>query len=228
MKPSELKAPFAWDHRKVIIHDRIFYVPIRCENDKAFTFPGWEDPLLFGNSNPIHVEYCSGNGAWIAAKAQENPHINWIAVEKKFVRVRKIWAKIKNLNLPNLIVLCGEACNATRLYFPTQSFVGAYINFPDPWPKTRHAKHRLIRPEFVQQIWRVLQPNTVFTLVTDDPDYSTRMISEMEGHSGFASLHPAPFFTTEMLNYGTSWFETLWREKGRTIHFHQYGKKCST
>lgn len=226
MKPSELKPPFNWDNRQVLVHDRIFYVPIRCESYETFTFPGWSDPQLFGNSNPIHIEYCSGNGAWIAAKAQENPHLNWIAVEKKFVRVRKIWAKIKNLQLPNLIVLCGEACNATLRYFPDQSFAGAFINFPDPWPKKRHAKHRLIRPEFVEQIWRVLQGEKVFTLVTDDPEYSIRMIEEMEGHSGFTSVHPHPYFITEIANYGTSWFEILWREKGRTIHFHQYGKKC--
>lgn len=227
MKPNELKAPFTWDHRKVMIHDRIFYVPTRCESYDAFTFPGWGDPALFGNSNPIQIEYCSGNGAWIAAKAQENFKVNWIAVEKKFVRVRKIWAKIKNLNLPNLIVLCGEACNATRLYFPDNSFIGAYINFPDPWPKTRHAKNRLIRPEFVNQICRILHPGKVFTLVTDDPDYSTRMIAEMSGHPGFVSRYPHPHYITEMPGYGSSWFEALWREKGRTIHFHQFEKQCS-
>lgn len=224
MKPSQLKAPFSWSSRKVLVEDQIFYVPTRCENYDDFKFPGWKDPLFFGNENPILIEYCSGNGAWIALKAKENPHLNWVAVEKKFMRVRKIWAKIQNLGLKNLIAICGEAYGATWRYFPDNSFVGAYINFPDPWPKKRHAKHRLIRPEFVQEIWRILKPKTTFTLVTDDPDYSTRMIAEMGKHDGFSSLHPDPFYIADIPGYGTSYFDQLWREKGKMIRFHQYEK----
>jgi tRNA (guanine-N7-)-methyltransferase len=170
------------------------------------------------------IEYCSGNGAWIAAKAVENPHINWIAVEKKFPRVRKIWSKIKNLNLKNLVVVCGEAHNATRRYFPHESFTAAYINFPDPWPKKRHDKNRLIQPAFVDEIYRVLQADSVFTLVTDDPVYSTLMLEEMNQHAGFKCCHPHPFYLTEMEGYGTSYFDQLWREKGKSIRYHQFLK----
>jgi tRNA (guanine-N7-)-methyltransferase len=158
MKPSDLKAPFAWNARKVILEDRILYAPTRCETYDDFHMPSWSDPLLFGNAQPVHVEYCSGNGAWITEKAQEFPEINWVAVEKKFMRVRKIWSKIKNLQLPNLIAACGEAYGVTRRYFPAGSVAQAYINFPDPWPKKRHAKNRLIRPVFVAEVARILQP----------------------------------------------------------------------
>jgi tRNA (guanine-N7-)-methyltransferase len=225
MKPSDLKAPFAWNARKVIIDDRILYAPSRCETYDDFHLPSWSDPQLFGNANPIEIEYCSGNGTWIAAKAQANPQINWIAVEKKFVRVRKIWSKIKNFALPNLIVVCGEAYLTTRRYFPEGGFRAAYINFPDPWPKKRHAKHRLIHPAFVSEVARVLDPEGTFTLVTDDPDYSIRMIAEMNVNTAFRSHFPAPFFITDMPNYGDSFFDSLWRSQGKTIHYHQYVKQ---
>ena len=225
MKPHHLKVPFVWNNRTVLIEDRILYVPPRCETYEDFIFPGWSDPSLFGNDQPIHIEYCSGNGAWIADKACENPHINWVAVEKKFTRVRKIWSKIKNRKLNNLIAVCGEAYQATRLYLPSDSFAAAYINFPDPWPKKRHAKNRLINSEFVPEIWRILKPETFFTLVTDDPDYSMRMIQEMGRYSGFESSYPSPYFVTEMPGYGVSYFEQLWREQGKKIHFHQFQKK---
>jgi tRNA (guanine-N7-)-methyltransferase len=65
MRPSDLKVPFPWDERSVMIKDHIFYVPIRCQNLDEFKFPGWNDPELFGNNHPIQIEYCSGNGAWI-------------------------------------------------------------------------------------------------------------------------------------------------------------------
>lgn len=224
MKPSDLKAPFPWNARKVVLEDRILYAPTRCETYDEFLFPGWNAPELFGNDNPIEIEYCSGNGAWIASKAMAFPEINWVAVEKKFERVRKIWSKIKNHKLPNLIAVCGEAFMATRRYFPTGNFAMAYINFPDPWPKKRHAKHRLIRPEFVDEVARILRPNGRFTLVTDDPDYSSRMIAEMTRHQAFASNYPEPYYITEMDGYGDSYFDSLWRSQGRTIRYHQFLK----
>ena len=109
MKPEELKPPCPKDDQRVIIHDRVWYVPERTKESCDFVFPGWNHPDLFDNELPIIVEYCSGNGAWIANKAVENPTINWVAVEMKFGRVRKIWSKIKNLGLKNLIVVCGRS-----------------------------------------------------------------------------------------------------------------------
>lgn len=220
MKPSDLKAPFTWTACKPMIEDRIFYA-VQPQGE-ALQFPGWNHPTLFGNDHPIHLEYCSGNGLWIAAKAQAHPDINWVAVEIKFTRVRKIWSKIKNLNLQNLIVVCGEAYEATRRYFPAASIANAYINFPDPWPKRRHAGNRLIQPRFISEVWRVLKPDAIFSLVTDDIDYSERMLKEMGSHAGFESRHPFPGYVNELAGYGSSYFEDLWREQGRTIRYHQY------
>lgn len=224
MKPSDLKSPFVWSQRHVVISDRIFYVPPLCENYEEFHFPGWSDPQFFGNDHPIRIEYCSGNGTWIAEKAALNPEVNWVAVERKFERVRKIWSKIKNYHLSNLIVVCGEAKFATRRYFPSESFSEAYINFPDPWPKNRHAKNRLICPDFVGEMRRVLTHEATFTLVTDDPDYSCQMIQAMRCEEGFSSVYPSPFFVHDLPDYGSSYFENLWRGKGKEIYFHRFRK----
>jgi tRNA (guanine-N7-)-methyltransferase len=228
MPPFHLKIPYGWKAPKVMIEEGIFYVPDRCESYDAFTFPGWQDPSLFGNNLPLRIEYCSGNGAWLVEKALAHPEINWVGVEKKFKRVKKIRAKAKKLNLKNLIVVYGEAYLATSRYFPVDTFEAAYINFPDPWPKNRHAKNRLIQPKFIDEVWRILKPAAAFTLVTDDPEYSWRMLEEMGGHRGFRSCLPDPFFITEMPGYGSSYFDQLWREKGKTIRYHQFEKLCQT
>lgn len=225
MKPEDLKSPFSWENRRVAIQDRVLYIPEYYSNYQEFTFPAWEDPVLFGNQNPVNVEYCSGNGTWIAEKAKENPHLNWVAVEKRFVRARKIWSKIKNFGLSNLFVICGEAAKATHYYFPDESIHEVFINFPDPWPKLRHAKHRLIQPSFINEIWRVLKKGHQWTFVTDDPDYSNLLIEEVLPFSGLKSLYPDPYFITEMPGYGTSYFEELWREKGKIIRYHRFEKK---
>lgn len=228
MKPSDLKRPFRWQHRKVLLEDGILHVPDFYKDYSDFTFPGWESPEIFGNSNPVHVEYCSGNGKWILERAIANPDINWVAVEMRFDRIRKIWAKLKNHELKNLLIVCGEACLSTEHYFPSNSVAATYVNFPDPWPKDRHAKHRLIQKPFVDQVARILKPDGRMTLVTDDKAYCQQMIEEFTGCSTMESIFPVPYFVTEWPDYGTSYFDELWRSKGETIHYQQYKKKAAS
>lgn len=225
MKPTDFKSPFSkGSPLRVLIHDRVWCVPLIVNDADQFVFPGWEHNDLFGNDRPIHVEYCSGNGEWIADKAEQHPEINWLAVEKKFPRVRKIWSKLKNRKLDNLVVLSGEGFSATRSFFPAGSISHVYVNFPDPWPKRRHAGNRLIRPEFMKEIERILVVQGGITLVTDDQDYSTLSIKVMMDNPSFRSCFPEPYFTDNPCNYGSSYFEKLWRLDGRTIRFHQFHK----
>lgn len=222
MRPKDLQVPFKWNHRQILIHDRIFYIPPYEKEESGFQFPGWNAPEVFGNNNPIVVEYCSGNGAWIAAKALANPHINWVAIEMKFKRVRKIWSKVKNLQLNNLFIICGEAHKTTKNYFKSCDLEKIYINFPDPWPKNRHAKNRLIQDEFVQEMHRCLKSGGTFTFVTDDTDYSEWTIQTMLRQPNFSSIFNDPYYITEMTDYGSSYFDQLWREKGKTIRYHEF------
>ena len=224
MKPEDLKPPFSRTDQRIVIHDRVWYVPERCAAPSDFVFPGWSHSDLFGNANPVTVEYCSGNGAWIANKAIENPMINWVAVERKFERVRKIWSKVKNHALTNLIVVCGEAHHATERFIPSASVSDVYINFPDPWPKNRHAKNRLIRLEFAKQLWRILKEKGAMTFVTDDPPYSEWVIEVMQNHGGFHPEFPHPHYICDEGLHGTSYFDQLWRSKGRLIRYHRFNK----
>lgn len=224
MRPEDFRRPFSWDKRHVLVHDRVWYVPEFYDQYQTYQFPGWDHPDLFGNTAPVHVEYCSGNGAWIAAKAEANPNSNWVAIEKKLERVGKIWSKLKNMKLNNLLVLCGEAFTATSHYFPAESISEVYINFPDPWPKTRHAKHRLIQPRFLEELRRILKVGHSTTFVTDDDDYSKWTINTFQKHEGFESCFPAPHYVTGHENYGSSYFEELWREQGKVIRYHKFSK----
>lgn len=224
MKPQDLKSPFTWNQRHIVVQDRIWYIPNQYEDFASFSFPGWESPLFFDQERPICLEYCSGNGAWIAAKAQEQSQYNWVAVELKFDRVRKIWSKIKNFQLSNLLVVCGEGYRLTHHYIPDASVHSIFINFPDPWPKNRHAKNRIVQLSFIQELLRILKPEGVLTMVTDDIPYSHIMIDVVRQFPSFESLFPDPFYITDYSNYGTSYFEDLWREQGKQIHYHAFRK----
>lgn len=227
MKPEDLKSPFSWHNRYVTIHDRVWYIPGHYDQYQAFSFPGWQHPDTFSANHPVKIEYCSGNGEWITAKALEDPTSNWVAVEMLFVKARRIWSKVKNHQLNNLLVVCGEGRKATSHYFPSTSVSEVFINFPDPWPKRRHSKHRIIQPAFIQEMERILIEGGRFTFVTDDIDYSELMIKVMTRFPNFESCFENRPFTTEMTGYGTSFFEELWRTQGKEIRYHQFYKRKS-
>lgn len=228
MKGSDLQRPTTWEERTVIIQDGVWHIPEYYDHYEAFTFPGWESPTLFGKSAPVMVEYCSGNGAWILDKAKQNPHQNWVAVEKRFDRVRKIWAKVRNRSIQNVCIVSGEAYKATLHYFPTSSVAGVFINFPDPWPKARHHKHRLIQTPFLNELARILQPGGIVTFVTDDVEYSEWTLEYFAKHPDFSFLDPEPYYLTELEGYGISFFEELWRSKGMSIRYHRIQRRDST
>lgn len=207
MKPKDLPYPYGWDDRRPFLKDKIFYVPEYYEEHKEELFPSFAE--FFGNDNPVHLEYCSGNGEWIINRARENPDKNWVAVEIWFERVRKIYSKTINYGIENLMIISGEGLTFSRQYLREGCLNGVYVNFPDPWPKKRHAKHRIIQSPFVDELRRTLVPGGTVTLVTDDITYKEQMECEME------KWHKVP---PQQENYGSSFFERLWLSRGLEIH----------
>lgn len=209
---KDLKIPFSWEERRPVLLDKFFYIPPCCEYQKN-VLP------FFDNDLPIIIEYCSGNGQWIGDRAQQNPNFNWIAVEKRFERARKIWLRVHRENIPNLFVVCGEGLVFTRFYAPQA--IEAYVNFPDPWPKLRHAKHRLVRQDFLNEVAQIMTPGGQMICATDDSAYLLEMESEFSNCPEWSQV----FKGSEWPNYGKSFFKNLWLQKGRTINYLSYEKK---
>lgn len=223
MRPFDLKPSFSFQDRKVCIEDGVFYIPEHF-HDPSFAFPGWNHEIVFPKSQPICIEFCSGNGDWIAKRARDFPHLNWVAVEMQFSRVQKIWSKKKNHALSNLFIVCGEGYCASNRYFPQESVEQIYVNFPDPWPKRRHAKHRIVRAPFVEEVHRLLKKDGTLMLVTDDENYSNEMIGVLLNQKGFASFFDPPYFVEDFPEYGSSYFESIWKKQGKTIRYHLFKK----
>lgn len=222
-KAKELRFPHSWEERKPALHNRVLFVPRHYAEHHLWKFPGWEDPELFGKSAKVFIEYCSGNGAWVVERAKSSQE-HWVAVEQKFERVRKIWAKGQNAALANLLTVCGEALTFTSHYLPEMCVDGVFINFPDPWPKAKHAKNRLLQAPFVSELARILKPGAQVLLVTDDLPYATQVAQELLKHTAFRPIFAAPHFVHEWPDYGTSYFDALWRAKGKSIHYIAFDK----
>lgn len=224
MNPKKLTFPFTWEERHPVLKDQVLFIPKHYDRHKEWAFPRWDDPLLFGREAPVHVEYCSGNGTWVVEKAGQHLESNWVAVEKRFDRVSKIVARRERASLKNLLVVCGDALTFTRDYLPPNSVEETFVNFPDPWPKDKHAKHRLFQKEFVEELFRVAAEDSMVTVVTDFFLYAQQVIGVMLEERKWASLLPDPFYKTEEKGYGASFFETLFREKGMSIYYLNFKK----
>jgi tRNA (guanine-N7-)-methyltransferase len=201
-----------------VLAKKCLHIPSRFSEQKM-TAVSWDDPNIFDRPQPLHVEFCSGNGQWIASMAQLYPRINWIAVEKDFERARKIWLKIFRLQLGNLFVVYGEGFVFSRYFLPDTCVGEVYVNFPDPWPKRRHAKHRIIQKSFIDEMSRILISDGTVTLVTDDAAYSEQMI---ELFSSWPSAWGSSPYVTEWPEFGDSFFQSLWARQHRTIRYHRF------
>ncbi len=220
MKPKDLISPFKTKPKAVLLDriEKIFYIPKRTERVQI----DFDLKCLFQKSAPIHLEFCSGNGEWICEKAELHPEINWVALEMRFDRVQKIWSKMKNREIPNLFILCGEALDTATHYIPEGSIDQISVNFPDPWPKKRHAKHRLIQPPFLDQMARILKSDGQVDTLTDDPNYFEQIASTFVQHPSFTSLIPPPYYHSDIEDYGVSYFMKLWKEKKRSFYFSKF------
>lgn len=216
MRPKDLKIPFGWNERRPYLQDNLLYVPEFYPHGKEkFSVPALA-------SSPLYIEYCSGNGLWIAERAKKEPNVLWVAVEKRFDRVRKIWSKSVNENISNLFIVCGFAEDFTQFYLEDSSVDKVFINFPDPWPKERHKKHRIVRDEFLCMLTPKVKKEGDLTLVTDDISYSEEMKSVLKEQKAWQSQLQYPFHKEDVTDYGSSYFEDLWRFKGKTIRHHMY------
>jgi tRNA (guanine-N7-)-methyltransferase len=219
-KKAILPIPKGFANRRPVLKDFLLFIPSYYDKHQEFEMPALGN--VFQNDNPINIEYCSGNGQWIIDKAKNNPNINWIAVEKRFDRVLKIFKKLHDNNIKNLLVVFGEALTFSNYYLTNNSIDNIYINFPDPWPKDRHAKHRLITNEFIDRLKEITIKKGCLFFATDDRDTSSLIINTCFSNKSLKSQIENPYFKTKFEGYGNSYFEKLWLDKGRTIHYMQF------
>jgi tRNA (guanine-N7-)-methyltransferase len=130
---------------------------------------------LFPRLQPVEVELGSGDGSFLVDYAARHPQINFIGVERFLGRARKIDRKGRRAGLANLRCVRLEAAYFLEYLLPQNSFQAIHIYFPDPWPKRRHHKNRLINEHFVQIARLALRPGGVVWLRTDDANYFAQM-----------------------------------------------------
>lgn len=122
---------------------------------------------VFGNDHPIHIEIGSGKGQFITGMAEKFPKVNFIGIELNKSVIVDAVEKIAEANLSN-VKMINENAKDLRELFKEKEAETLYLNFSDPWPKTRHAKRRLTFHTFLSQYQSILKGNGEIILKTDN------------------------------------------------------------
>lgn len=154
------------------------------------------DPLdpgkLFQRRQPLHVELGSGDGSFLVKYAALHPEWNFIGVERLLGRLRKIDRKGQRAGLSNVRGVRIEASYFLEYLLPGKSAAALHIYFPDPWPKRKHRKNRLVNERFPALARQILQPGGMVYLRTDDADYFAQMQSVFAADAAFAVVDAPP------------------------------------
>lgn len=211
----------AWDAH----HARYVVAPERDARATSLA-PGWhlDAAALFGRTAPLVVEIGSGDGEAVLASAQAHPEVDHLAVEVYRPGLARTIVAAERAALDNLLVLPADARAVIASALPPESVREVRVFFPDPWPKARHHKRRLVDEAFVTAVTRVLEPGGVLRLATDWPDYAEVMRAVCEAAPGLVSRHPGspwgPRFDGRVLTR----YERKGTDLGRDIRDLAFGR----
>ena len=143
-----------------------------------------QEPLdlqaAFGRDAPCHMEIGFGMGECLLAMAQTHPDYNYLGIDVYDAGIGSVMNNLSQSGMENVRVISHDAKEIVAEYLPASCLDAAYIFFPDPWPKKRHHKRRLIQPDFVSSLVEVIKPGGKIRLATDWEEYAYFMLAVMD------------------------------------------------
>jgi len=143
---------------------------------------------LFARPQAVEVELGCGDGGFLLAYSRQHPERCFLGVERLLGRLRKLDRKGRRAGLTNLRGLRLEAAYSVEYLLPPGSVQAFHVYFPDPWPKRRHWRRRLVNARFPALARRALVAGGRIYLRTDNPDYYAQMREVFAGQSGFVPV----------------------------------------
>ena len=187
--------------------------------------PAWEPEIIpedyfapldlqavYGRHAPLEVDLGCGDGSFLVASAEANPARDFLGIERLVGRVRRVCRKIGFHRVSNARVLRVESSYAVQRLLPPGSVAVFHLLFPDPWPKRRHWRRRLVTEDFLAAIHRALAPQGVVRIATDHLDYSQeieRLVAQSAGFVSSSDMESDPPLST---------FEKRFRQGDLEIH----------
>lgn len=167
---------------------------------------------LFGNDGRVVLEIGSGKGRFLIASATERPDVNFIGIEKSLHYHRVILERVRKRHLTNVRLINYDAFPVLQKMLGDASVSEIHVYFPDPWPRPREQKRRIIRPEVLAEMRRVLVPGGSGIYVTDHREYFEKAAPLIEEFFRAERRIPGPG-DPPRTNY-----EAKYRREGREIY----------
>jgi tRNA (guanine-N7-)-methyltransferase len=156
---------------------------------------------LFPQTQPLEVELGSGDATFLAHYAAAHLERNFLGVERLLGRLRKLDRKGRRAGLTNLRGVRIESAYLLEWLLPANAAVALHVYFPDPWPKLKHRRHRLINTRFPRLAHAALKPDGVVYLRTDDVDYFAQMTEVFAGDAGFRRVETPATLAAELTDF---------------------------
>ncbi len=188
--------------------------PELCEFMPKDYFSRLNPREIFGNDKPLEVDLGCGDGSFLIDMAKHHQERNFLGVERLLGRVRKVAKKANRAELQNCKVLRLESKYTIEWLFPKASIDRLHLLCPDPWPKAKHHKRRLVQQEFLETLFHVLKPGGEFCFKTDHPEYFEWVVEEMATFQKLKQLE----WDDQTFFYPKTDFQLQWEAEGKVMH----------
>ncbi|MGH8481370.1 MAG: tRNA (guanosine(46)-N7)-methyltransferase TrmB [Nevskiaceae bacterium] len=172
---------------------------------------------LFGRRAPVVMEIGFGNGEHLLARAQAEPSVDFLGVEVHRPGAGRVMNQAQAAGLTNLRVACADAVEVLRDWLPERCLAELVVYFPDPWPKKRHHKRRLVQPAFAALAASRLVPGGLLKLATDWAEYAQHMRATLDAEPSLENLAGAAGFVPRPAERPLTRFEQRGMKLGHEV-----------
>jgi tRNA (guanine-N7-)-methyltransferase len=177
----------------------------------------WE--AIFGRAGPVEIEVGSGKGGFLVDAATRFPETGFLSIEWASAYAEGLRDRIRRRDLRNVRVVRAEAGRLLHEAVPAGSVRTVHVYFPDPWPKKRHHKRRLVTPAFAGAVAEALEPGGELRFVTDHGEYFDEAKAVLDAEPRLEAVE-VPTDMVDLTNY-----ERKYRAEGRPIHRARYRRR---
>jgi tRNA (guanine-N7-)-methyltransferase len=180
---------------------------------------------VLDNTNELALEIGFGDGDFLIQMAKERPDLNYLGIEIKRNRFKKAVNNVLKQEVNNVKLLHMDATIALDEVFKPSTFIEVYINFPDPWPKDRHKKHRIINNSSLDKLSKIMKPEGLLEIASDHRDYIEHILTVFNENGGFKNSFKSPGYTNTLTNRPLTKYEIEYRMDGREIFYLSYANQ---
>jgi tRNA (guanine-N7-)-methyltransferase len=173
---------------------------------------------FFGNTNPVEMEAGFGKGGFLVESSGAYPDKNYLGIENVAKLAAYTADRLAKRNRKNVRLICADAHYVVSRFLPDACLSAVHVYFPDPWPKKRHQKRRLLTEEFLGQLIRVMAPGARLHFATDFEDYFQQVSGLFKQFPEFNPMDPRPWVDSRHPACVTN-YEVKYRREGRPIYY---------